>query len=469
MDPAAAFEPERFRREARAVVDWIADYWATLESRAVTPRVEPGGIRAALPAAAPEQPEPLAAVLADLDRVILPGLVHWQHPSFFGYFPASTCGPSILGELLAAGLGVQGMLWATAPACTELETHCVEWLRNLLGLPERFAAPGPGGGVIQDSASSGTLCAIIAARDRALAAHAGRPLVAYCSIDAHSSVEKGLRIAGIEAAGLRRIPLDAGGAMDATALSAALETDAAAGLRPFVGAATVGTTACGAFDPVSAIAAAAGRHAAWLHVDAAWAGTAAICPELRGPIVAGADRADSWGFNPHKWMLVNFDCHVLWVADRGPLTRALSMKPEYLRNAATEGGAVIDYADWQVPLGRRFRALKLWLTLRMLGAEALRRHVRDHVAWAREFAACATADPRFELLREPSLSLVCFALRAGDEATAALLERVNAGGTVFLTHARVAGRYAIRLAIGGAITERRHVMAAWQTIAASVP
>jgi aromatic-L-amino-acid decarboxylase len=468
MEPAA-FDPERFRREARAVVDWIADYWATLETRPVAPRVEPGSIRAALPAAAPEQPEPLAAVLADLDGIILPGLTHWQHPAFFGYFPASTSGPSILGELLAAGLGVQGMLWATSPACTELEAQCVEWLRTLLGLPERFAAAGTGGGVIQDSASSGTLCAIIAARHRAEARRAGRPLVAYCSLDAHSSVEKGLRIAGIGAAGLRRIPLDANGSLDATALAAALETDVAAGLQPFFITATVGTTACGAIDPVPAIAAAAARHAAWLHVDAAWAGTAAICPEFRGPIVAGAELADSWGFNPHKWMLVNFDCHVLWMADRGPLVRALSMKPEYLRNAATESGAVIDYADWQVPLGRRFRALKLWMTLRMLGAEALRRHVRDHVAWAREFAACVAADPRFELLREPSLSLVCFALRAGDEATAALLERVNAGGTAFLTHARVAGRYAIRLAIGGAITERRHVEAAWRTIAASVP
>jgi aromatic-L-amino-acid decarboxylase len=460
-----AFDAERFRREARAVVDWIADYWATLESRPVAPPVQPGSVRAALPAAAPERPESLAAVLADLDRVILPGLVHWQHPAFFGYFPASTCGPSILGELLAAGLGVQGMLWATSPACTELETQCIEWLRSLLGLPERFAVAGTGGGVIQDSASSGALVAIVAARDRAMALHPGRPLAAYYGADAHSSVEKGLRIAGIDAPRRRRIPVDAAGAMDVAALAAAVEADAAAGLHPFFVAATVGTTASGAIDPVTAIAAVAGRHGAWLHVDAAWAGTAAICPELRGPIVAGAERADSWGFNPHKWMLVNFDCHVLWVADRGPLVQALSMKPEYLRNAATESGAVVDYADWQVPLGRRFRALKLWMTLRMLGAEALRQHVRDHVAWAREFAACVAADPRFELLREPSLALVCFALRAGDGATATLLERVNAGGTAFLTHAHVAGRYAVRLAIGGAITERRHVMATWRTLA----
>ena len=466
MEPPA-FDPERFRREARAVIDWLADYWQTLESRPVAPRIDPGHVRAALPDRAPERAESLANVLADLDSVILPGLVHWQHPSFFGYFPASASGPSILGELLAAGLGVQGMLWVTSPACTELEIHCVEWLRHLLGLPGRFAADGAGGGVIHDSASSGTLCAILAARERAAARRAGRSLAAYCSVDAHSSVEKGLRIAGVEAAALRRVATDAAGRMDATALAAALDADAAAGLDPFFVAATVGTTACGAIDPVPAIAAAAARHAAWVHVDAAWAGTAALCPEFRDPIVAGADRADSWGFNPHKWMLVNFDCHVLWVADRGPLVRALSVKPEYLRNAATESGTVIDYADWQVPLGRRFRALKLWLTLRMLGAEALRRHVRDHVTWAREFAGWVAADPRFELLREPSLSLVCFALRAGDEATAALQDRVNADGTLFLSHARVAGRRALRLAIGGAITGRGHVAAAWRTLAAA--
>jgi aromatic-L-amino-acid decarboxylase len=244
-----------------------------------------------------------------------------------------------------------------------------------------------------------------------------------------------------------------------------MDADAAAGLRPFFVAATAGTTACGAFDPVPAIATHAARHRAWLHVDAAWAGAAALCPEFRGPIVAGAERADSWGFNPHKWMLVNFDCHAFWVADRATLVRALSVLPEYLRNAATESGKVIDYRDWQVPLGRRFRALKLWMTLRMLGAEALRDRVREHVAWATEFAAQVRADGRFELLREPSLSLACFALKAGDHASEALLQRVNATGRAFLSHARVNGRYALRLAIGGTLTERRHVLEAWKLVA----
>jgi aromatic-L-amino-acid decarboxylase len=472
-----AFDPERFRREGRAVVDWIADYWQTLESRPVLSRAAPGWVAGQFPASPPAEPEPLAAVVADLDRVIVPGLTHWQHPGFFGYFPASTSGPSILGELLAAGLGVQGMLWATSPACTELETLVLEWLRQLLGLPERFAPAAAGGGVIQDSASSGLLCAVLAARERATDGTTNRAgvrqhgdaLTAYCSAAAHSSVEKGLRIAGIGSDWLRRVPVAATGGLDVAALEAAVEADVAAGRRPFFVAATVGTTAAGAIDDVPAIAAVATRHGAWLHVDAAWAGAAAICPELRPPLVAGAESADSWGCNPHKWLLVNFDCHALWVADRGPLVRALSLKPDYLRTAAAEAGAVIDYSDWQVPLGRRFRALKLWMMLRMIGAEALRRRIRDHVAWGDEFAGWIGADRRFELLAPPSLGLVCFALRAGDDASAALLDRVNGAGEVFLSRAMVAGRLALRLAVGGAITERRHVVAAWESLRGHAP
>ncbi len=466
------FDPERFREEGRAVVDWIADYWASLASRPVSPAVSPGDVRSHLPSRPPEAAEPLADVLHDLDRVISPGLLHWQHPAFFGYFPASVSGPSILGELLSAGLGVQGMLWATSPACTELETHVLDWLRDLLGLPERFASSGTGGGVLQDSASSGVLVALVAARERATAlatnraglAQDDRPLVAYASVDAHSSVEKAAGIVGIGRDWLRKIPVDAAGRMDATALTVAMDADAEAGRRPFFVAASVGTTASGAVDPVTDIAAVAARHAAWLHVDAAWAGAAAICPEFRGPLVAGAESADSWGFNPHKWMLVNFDCHALWVADRAALIAALSMKPEYLRNRASDTGSVIDYCDWQVPLGRRFRGLKLWMTLRMLGAEALRDHIRRHVAWAGEFANLVVADPRFDLLLPPNLSLVCFALQAGDEATQSLLDRVNATGQAFLTHARIGGRLAIRLAIGGATTTRDDVLGAWRQV-----
>ena len=470
-EPMPAFDPERFRREGRAIVDWIADYWHTVAEKPVQSSVEPGWVRAQLPPHPPEQPESLDAVLADLDRIITPALTHWQHPGFFAYFPASTSGPSILGELLSAGLGVQGMLWTTSPACTELETHVLDWLRELLGLPDRFASTGTGGGVILDSASSGLLAVVVAARQRAgeTGATAGgaphrRQLVAYASADAHSSVEKGLGIAGIGRQWLRKIETNAQGQMDGDRLAAAMDEDARADRIPFFVAATVGTTSAGAFDPVPLIAAAARRHGAWLHVDAAWAGAAAICPEFRIPIVAGAEAADSWGFNPHKWMLVNFDCHTLWVADRGPLVQALSMKPDYLRNVATESGTVIDYSDWQVPLGRRFRALKLWLTLRMIGAAALRQRIRAHVSWATEFAGWVRNDSRFELLAEPSLSLVCFGLRAGDDASAALLDRVNREGRVLLSPARVAGRLALRLAVGGTLTGREDVETAWREL-----
>ena len=464
-----AFDPERFRREARAVVDWIADYWQTLEPRPVQSQVTPGDVRAQLSPHAPSEPEPLAAVLADLDRVIVPGLTHWQHPAFFAYFPASASGPSILGELLAAGLGVQGMLWSTSPACTELETHVLDWLRELLGLPERFASSGMGGGVIHDSASSGLLCALVAARERAThlqsnrhgLSQTDRPLVAYASAAAHSSFDKAARIAGLGSEWARRIAVDSHGRMDATALAATMDADVAAGRIPCFVCATVGTTAAGAIDPVPEIAAVTARHNAWLHVDAAWAGAAALCPELRPPLVAGAEAANSWSFNPHKWLLVNFDCHTLWVADRTSLVQALATRPDYLRNAATDSGGVIDYAEWQVPLGRRFRALKLWLTLRMLGAEAIRGRIRAHVAWASEFASWVTADPRFELLAPPSLSLVCFGLRAGDAASRRLLDRLNAGGTALLSQATVGGRFALRLAVGGPLTERRHVEAVW--------
>jgi aromatic-L-amino-acid decarboxylase len=426
-------------------------------------------VRAQLPPHAPDEPEPLAAVLADLDRVIVPGLTHWQHPAFFAYFPASASGPSILGELLAAGLGVQGMLWSTSPACTELETHVLDWLRELLGLPERFASSGMGGGVIHDSASSGLLCGLVAARERATHLQSNRhgltqtdrPLVAYASAAAHSSFDKAARIAGLGSEWARRIAVDSRGCMDATALAAAMDADVAAGRIPCFVCATVGTTAAGAIDPVPEIAAVTARHNAWLHVDAAWAGAAALCPELRPPLVAGAEAADSWSFNPHKWLLVNFDCHALWVADRTSLVQALATRPDYLRNAATDSGGVIDYAEWQVPLGRRFRALKLWLALRMLGAEAIRGRIRAHVAWAGEFASWVAADPRFELLAPPSLSLVCFGLRAGDAASRRLLDRLNAGGTAFLTQATVGDRFALRLAVGAALTERRHVEAVW--------
>ncbi|RMH04726.1 MAG: aminotransferase class V-fold PLP-dependent enzyme [Planctomycetota bacterium] len=457
-------ELEEFRRRGKELIDWIADYWQRIEEFPVLARAAPGELRAALPAAPPEEPEPFAAVMADVERLILPGITHWQSPGFFAYFPANVSPPSVLGELLAAGLGVQGMLWATSPACTELETHVLDWLVGLLGLPERFLSTGAGGGVIQDTASSATLCALLAARARA-----GGPapdLVVYGSDQAHSSLAKAARIAGFAAERLRLLPAGAGGRLEPAALAAALAADRAAGLRPCFLGATVGTTSSHAVDPVRELGHLAREHGVWLHVDAAHAGTAALCEEFRW-LHDGLELADSYCFNPHKWMFTNFDCDCFWVADREPLLAALSILPEYLRNPATESGAVIDYRDWQVPLGRRFRALKLWFVLRCFGARGLRAAVRRHVALAREFAGWVREDPAWELAAEPPLNLVCFRHRGGDERNQRILEAVNTAGRVFLTHTRLDDRFTLRLSVGQTHTERRHVELAWRELRAA--
>jgi aromatic-L-amino-acid decarboxylase len=455
--------PDEFRKHGHRVVDWIADYYEQLERYPVLSQVEPGAIRAALPPAPPEQGEGFDAVLRDLDDVIMPGVTHWQHPSFFAYFPANASGPAILGDLLASGLGVQGMIWATSPAATELETHVLEWLRELLGLPDRFRDNG----VIQHTASDAVLVALLAALHRVSGGaterqgvHSGR-FTAYTSAQTHSSVEKACRVAGLGADALRKIDVDpVTQAARPDHLRALIEADIAAGFTPAFVVASVGTTGTGAVDPVRELATIAHEHAAWLHVDAAWAGVAAVCPELRW-LNDGVEFADSYGTNPHKWLLTSFDCHTFWVADRATLVGAMSILPEYLRNQATESGAVIDYRDWHVPLGRRFRALKLWAVIRWYGASGLREHIRGHVELAQEFASWVAADERFELVAPHPLSLVTFRLRAGDDATRALMERVNAGGRLYLTHTAVNGQVVLRFAIGSPQTQRRHIEAAW--------
>ena len=461
---------EEFRRQGRAAVDWVADYLERVESLPVLSQVLPGEVRARLPPSPPERGEPFTAVRADLDEVILPGITHWQAPGFFGYFPAGNSGPSILGELISAGLGVQGMLWSTSPACTELETHVLDWMVELLGLPERFLSSGAGGGVIQDSASSATLCALLAARHRADATSPGEkgPLVAYASVEAHSSVAKAVRIAGIGDEHLRLIEVDHSFALRPDALEAAMATDVAAGRRPFFVCATVGTTGSTAVDPVAPIGEICRRHGAWLHVDGAMAGVAALEPSLRW-VHDGLELAESYCTNPHKWMLVNFDCDCFWVADRSDLVAALSVLPEYLRNPASASGEVIDYRDWQVPLGRRFRALKLWFVIRHYGAEGLRAHVTEHVTLAQELAGWVEDDPRFELAAPVPLNLVCFRHVGGDDVNRALLSALNATGRVFLTHTELAGRHTIRLCIGSARTERRHVEGCWALVQELAP
>jgi aromatic-L-amino-acid decarboxylase len=462
--------PQEFREYGHRVVDWIADYQTRIESFPVLSQVAPGDIRRALPPLPPEAGEPFDEILRDLDQIIVPGITHWQHPSFFAYFPANTSGPATLGDLLASGLGVQGMLWATSPAATELESHVLDWLADLLGLPEHFRSHGPGGGVIQHSASDAALVALLAALHRASSGrteHAGVApgrFTVYTSNQTHSSVEKACRIAGLGADALRKIDTDPATQAASTAhLRELLAADAAAGLTPTLVVASVGATGTGAIDPVREFAPVAHEYGAWLHVDGAWAGVAAVAPELRW-LNDGFDAVDSYCTNPHKWLLTNFDCDAFWVADRLALIGALSILPEYLRNAATESGAVVDYRDWQVPLGRRFRALKLWAVIRWYGAEGLRAHIRTHVGLAQEFASWVAADDRFEIVAPHPLSLVTFRLHAGDEATRALMERVNRSGQMYLTHTLVNGAVALRMAIGATLTERRHVEAAWRLL-----
>lgn len=460
--------PDEFRRHGKAVVDWIADYFERVEGLPVLSQAKPGQIRASLPRNAPEHGESFESMLQDVEKLILPGITHWQSPNFYAYFPSNNSFPSMLGELLSAGLGVQGMLWATSPACTELETHVLDWLIDMLALPDVFRSTSTGGGVIQDTASSSSLCALLAGRERAtrLAGNErggdGR-LTAYTSSQAHSSIEKAVKIAGIGRQNLRAIPVVHDFSMQPGALAAEIRRDLAAGCVPCFVCATVGTTSSNALDPVRAVGEICREHGIWLHVDAAMAGTAAICPEFRH-IHDGLELADSYTFNPHKWMFTNFDCNCFYVRDRKALIDTLSVLPEYLRNQATESGAVIDYRDWHIPLGRRFRALKLWFVIRHYGLQGLRHHVRRHMELAQQFVRWLRDDPRFELAAPAPLNLVCFRHRAGDAANQGIMERLNASGDLYLTHTRLDGRLTLRLCVGQWQTEFRHLERAWQRI-----
>jgi len=459
---------EEFRKYGRAVVDWIADYYERVESLPVLAQVEPGQIRASLPPHPPFRGEPFDAILQDVEELILPGVTHWQSPNFFAFFPANASAPSLLGELLSAGLGVQGMLWATSPACTELETHVLDWLVDMLDLPEKFRSTGAGGGVIEDSASSASLCALLAARERATGYASNEKgcqgrLVAYASTQTHSSVEKAVKIAGLGRENLHVVEVDEQFAMRPDALAQRIERDRQAGLIPCFVCATVGTTSSNALDPLPEIGQICREEGLWMHVDAAMCGTAALCPEFRY-IHEGLEWADSYCFNPHKWMFTNFDCDCFYVADRAALINTLSILPEYLRNQATESGAVIDYRDWQVPLGRRFRSLKLWFVIRHYGVEGLRHHVRHHVEMAQEFVSWVEADERFELAAPAPLNLVCFRHRGGDEVNQKLLDRLNQSGELYLTHTRLDDRLTLRLCVGQTHTEFRHVERAWERI-----
>ena len=460
--------PDEFRRYGHAMVDWIADYQSRVESFPVLSKAKPGEIRAALPAHPPAQGEPFDALLKDVERVILPGVTHWQSPNFFAYFPSNASGPGILGDLLSSGLDVQGMLWSTSPACTELETHVLDWLVEMLGLPEKFRSSGSGGGVIQDTASSATLCALLAARERATGYISNKKgcdgkLVAYASTQTHSSVEKAAMIAGIGVDNLRLIEVDGNFAMKPEILAQQIEAARRGGLTPFFVCATTGTTSSNAMDPIAAIGDVCRKHKLWLHVDAAMSGTAMLCPEFRH-LQKGVELADSYTFNPHKWMFTNFDCNCFWVADRKALIQTLSILPEYLRNQATESGAVIDYRDWHIQLGRRFRSLKLWFVIRHYGVQGLQHHIREHVRLAQQFADWVRKDDRFELAAPVPLNLICFRHKAGDAANQTIMDRLNRSGDLYLTHTKLNGKLTLRLCVGQTNTKARHVERAWERI-----
>ena len=557
--------PEQFRVLGHRMVDFVADYMGSVQVWPVLSREKPGDVLARLPEHPPEvgigrssalradagvpgesdgdlgsesrstrdlgpesrstrdlgpesrsTPDSWDRVFDDLTRIILPGLTHWQHPSFFGYFPCNASGPAVLGELLSAGLGVQGMMWQTSPACTELETRMLDWAAEMFGLPACFRSDADndglgGGGVIQGTASEATLTAFIAARQRwrrlqrgmarareeatgeiGLAVEAvDRRFAVICSEGAHSSVIKAAMMAGIaegpeDDERVWRIAADARGCMDLAHLRQVLEERRGdpASPTPIACVATVGTTGVGACDDLEAIAAtlrtygeqggglSGPRASIWLHVDAAWAGSAAVCPEHRA-MFAGLEHADSLCINPHKWLLTNFDCDLFWTRARRDLIDAMSITPEYLRNAASESGAVIDYRDWHVPLGRRFRALKLWFVVRHYGVEGLRAHIREHVRLAEMVERFVKYDDRFELVVPRSLGLVCFRVAGPDELTRLAIDRVNAGGRAFLSHAGWPGpggkpRPIARLAIGGAATGEKHVRGVWDLIVRAV-
>jgi len=466
-------ELDEFRGHAHRLVDWMADYLTGIERYPVRAQVEPGAIADQLPASPPEGGEPLERIFADFERILMPGITHWQHPSFFAYFPANSSPPSVLAEMLTATLAAQCMLWQTSPAATELETRVLDWLRQMIGLPAGFA------GVIQDSASSATLCAVLVARERATdwqaneQGLAGAPrLCFYASEEAHSSVEKAIRIAGLGRRSLRLIATDADFAMRPEALEAAIRADLREGLLPAGVVATLGTTGVGAIDPLRPIGQVCREHELYLHVDAAWAGSALLLEEQRR-MLEGFDAVDSFVFNPHKWLLTNFDCSAHFVRDPAALIRTLSVLPAYL--TSRESGAVIDYRDWSVPLGRRFRALKLWFVIRSYGVERLRAMLREHIAWTAELAGWIGAEPDFELTSPPSLALLSFRYRPPaadqdellDRLNQRLLQALNDGGRVYLTQNRLRGRYVIRFTIGQLHTTQEHVRRAWQEVRAT--
>jgi aromatic-L-amino-acid/L-tryptophan decarboxylase len=460
--------PEEFRRQGHRVVDWIADYQARIASFPVLARVAPGDVRGRLPAEPPQQPEPFDAVLRDLEQTILPGITHWQHPSFFAYFPANRSLASALGDFLSTGLGVIGLNWEASPALTELEQLTADWVRQMVDLSDAWS------GAIHDTASTATLVALLCARERASAfsLHGGglqavpRPLVVYTSTQSNSSVDKAALLAGFGRAHLRVIPVDDAFALRPEALRAELERDRAQGLVPCAIVATAGTTGCAAFDPLEPIAALAREFGCWLHVDAAMAGAAMILPECR-PLWRGVEAADSIVINAHKWLGAAFDCSLYYVRDVEHLVRVMSTNPSYLQTPAD--AQTINLRDWNIPLGRRFRALKLWALIRAAGVAGLQARLRRDLANAQWLAAQVDAAPHWERVAPVRLQTVCVRHHppgvegeALDRHTLEWMARLNQSGAAFVTGGILGGRWAVRVSIGTEATERAHVAALWR-------
>src|SRR5687767_969031 len=459
--------PAEFRAAMHRAADLLADYLERVGERPVLPPAAPGDLLRDLPKSPPERPEPLARILDDFESLVLPRTTHWNHPGFLAYFAITGSAPGIVGESLAAGLNVNAMLWRTGPAATELEERACDWLRQLLGLPAEFS------GHINDTASVSSFLALAAARERlGLEVRerglAGRPEVpplrVYASEHAHSSIDKALIALGLGLDSLVHVPADPSFRLDPDALQAAVGRDRAAGRRPMAVVATVGTTSTTSVDPVEAVVEIAAAEGLWLHVDAAYAGPAALCPEMRHHF-AGWERADSIVVNPHKWLFVPVDCSLLLMRDEELLRRTFSLVPEYLR---TTDGAARNLMDLGIQLGRRFRALKLWMVLRAFGAEGLRARIREHCRLARKLASWIEAEPGFELAAPVPFSTVCFRWRSGrspdeeDARNESLLEEINAAGPFFLSHTRLRGRFVLRAAIGNLRTEETHIRALWQ-------
>lgn len=461
------------RVQGQRVMDWIADYLEDIEGRDVLSRVAPGEVAAGLPIEAPELPESIATILDDIDTRLLPGITHWNHPGFFAYFGITGSAPGILAEAISAALNVNAMLWKTSPAATELEERSLDWLRQMMGLPEGFR------GHIQDTASTSTLVAIATARERAIPGVRDRGLTGrdlptprlYCSEEAHSSVEKAAIVLGIGREGVRRIPTDPDFRMDANALLSAIQEDLAQGDLPFCVVATVGTTSTTSIDPLPEIGEICARHGLWLHIDAAYGGCAAIVPEMR-EILRGVERADSLVVNPHKWLFVPIDCSALFLKDPDATRATFSLVPEYLRTG--EEDVVTNLMDYGPALGRRFRSLKLWMVLRYFGRVGIAERIREHVRLARVFADRIDDDPSWERLAPTPFSTVCFRYRPEglteaecDRYNERILTRVNESGEVYLSHTRLRGRYTLRLAIGNLRTQERHVLRAWELLRAA--